>query len=555
MLRRTLLSALTVLFACSPTSPGFDANQSAFSSDGSEFSTEAQVVAHILANDCLHEAIVDRVNDPGTTLDDFRAMGVATVGARNLIRDRTANPFEEIGDIARVWGIGKVSVIALLTAVEPDCEDGAAPQIDFVGTVNRTLSFVPAGETQVHCLAVLEHAGDEDFDAGTYTFLEHQASDGTCVYTQVLDENVGGTVRIHKSGYVKLEADSVSYGWSRAEVPSALDHFDIFDGRIDILATGGRATTLLNTSIDPARGSATGTVLVQSYDQYRKLFRNEPPKEVDFTTDSVVFVGLGRQSANAYAFEFGALKVQDIDAQGTSVPVATLTASIFLPGKSCQRLRATTPSYAFLKVKKVTEAVTAIVPSFSYQTFDCHQSTKSEDSSCNAQSLCPSTMICSGISIYDEGYCRETEVTTAWGSWTRYGLYEDTPGAPAEVPTQGELTRTLAISDQSTVPEDAFVTVEIINLPGKTLNPQNLRITLHRTDDDSDYEIPIWDRTVANFSDDFVYGDHLVVERNAGFERDNEINGDWELKLTDVSNGSARGQLVRWAIEVTSRED
>ncbi len=146
-----------------------------------------------------------------------------------------------------------------------------------------------------------------------------------------------------------------------------------------------------------------------------------------------------------------------------------------------------------------------------------------DGSDCTRHDACVSGL-CAGLTI-DMGFCQP-----AWME----GTYASTESRA--IPDLDSVTTAIVVGDQASVPMDLIVTLEIDHP-----RPQDLTVELFQPN--GGYDL-LWDHEASP----------APVVNAWGIERDNSINGTWELRVTDTVLGET-GFLVGWQMWVTSRYD
>ena len=160
-----------------------DVGLTAGKADGTEF------------NDCELEAVVNWVNDPGTTLDTLRTAGVHSRAAKNIIEHRNGADreygtdddrlFEDIVQIDDVYYVGATAIRQLVDAIRDRCVDPGASDIEVV--------FSPQPWPQSHLArtaAQIDRA-ERSIDIAMYSF-----SDAEIMNSLVAARGRGVTIRM-----------------------------------------------------------------------------------------------------------------------------------------------------------------------------------------------------------------------------------------------------------------------------------------------------------------------------------------------------------------------
>lgn len=149
-----------------------------------------------------------------------------------------------------------------------------------------------------------------------------------------------------------------------------------------------------------------------------------------------------------------------------------------------------------------------------------------EGNTCDRWSPCNTGLVCAGWTIFGEGHC-----VPQWMA----GRYRDDEGGAID----GTLERGLIVNGLASVPVDIEVVTHIVH-PRLT----DLRVTLL---DPQGTESILWDQTseLEEWSRSYALN---------GISRDDNVNGEWTLRVEDVVTGES-GTLEQWSLFIVSRWD
>lgn len=156
---------------------------------------------------------------------------------------------------------------------------------------------------------------------------------------------------------------------------------------------------------------------------------------------------------------------------------------------------------------------------------------------CSAPSDCPieDGLVCSGLSIFDEGFCRPAWVL---------GQFQDKN--TIALAAQGTTERDLAVWGLATVPEDAFISLRLLHP-----DPQQVRITLLPALQEEGTPFVVFDGA----TDPAALGTTtVVIDKPIVHPGDESLNGLWTLVVEDTVAGGA-GQIDTWSLRFSSRMD
>lgn len=156
---------------------------------------------------------------------------------------------------------------------------------------------------------------------------------------------------------------------------------------------------------------------------------------------------------------------------------------------------------------------------------------------CSAPSDCPieDGLVCSGLSIFDEGFCRPAWVL---------GQFHD--NNTIELPAQGTHQRDLAVWGLATVPEDAFISLRLLHP-----DPQTIKITLIPALRDEGTPFVVFDGATDPAA---VGTTTVVIDKAIEHSGDESLNGLWSIVVEDSAAGGA-GQIDTWSLRFSSRMD
>lgn len=156
-----------------------------------------------------------------------------------------------------------------------------------------------------------------------------------------------------------------------------------------------------------------------------------------------------------------------------------------------------------------------------------------QDEECSAQLDCGPDLVCSGLTVFDMGWCRAEWMTGAYPIAGGMGI---PPVVMAEPTALLVFVRGLA-----SVPEDIVVEMDI-----EHSDPSSVRLALR---DPNGQEAVLWDGATMG---DGPIPNRFVV--NHGISRDDAVNGEWALLVQNVE-GRGNGSLMDPVLHLTSRFD
>lgn len=156
---------------------------------------------------------------------------------------------------------------------------------------------------------------------------------------------------------------------------------------------------------------------------------------------------------------------------------------------------------------------------------------------CTAPADCPidDGLVCSGLSIFDEGFCRP--------AWVLGQFHDDNTIA---LPAQGTLQRDLAVWGLATVPEDAFISLRLLHP-----DPTTVTITLVPALRDEGTPFVVFDGATDPAA---VGTTTVVIDKAIAHPGDESLNGLWSIVVEDTAAGGA-GQIDTWSLRFSSRMD
>ncbi len=144
-------------------------------------------------------------------------------------------------------------------------------------------------------------------------------------------------------------------------------------------------------------------------------------------------------------------------------------------------------------------------------------------------------LVCSGLSIFDEGFCRPAWVL---------GRFRDQH--TIALPKKGKITRDLFVWGLATVPEDAFIELRLLHP-----DPKQIKITLIPALQDEGTPFVVFDGKTDPAA---VGTTTVVIDKPILHPGDESLNGRWTLVVEDTKTGKA-GQIDAWALRFSSRMD
>lgn len=444
-------------------------------------------------------------------------------------------------------GAGETVVVALegadfflgaygfLPDYDVDPSDPAAPAMvgDFTGLaglsngdeVVHLFRWDGASDAVVDLDYLLYGNDDEALDrtgviVGTHTYLPdtpsalqafaEAPSAGESLHRCVLDES-------------SQQSDGNGFGGTD-ETSEALDTtWSVLDRVTPGEITDCDATPLTVTDLDfdlPFTASLpAGTYVYDDAAAFQAAFGVAAPASVDWSTERVAIHSVGAAPWPGSR--------PDITAASFSGGMVELTVTENSPGNGCQTLDWTPTTFRAVTLSAPPAAITGVTADTTANTFDCAADGLADDWDCSHSQLCAPNAICSSLTLWEPGYCREIDTS---GRFNGAGNLAISPNASS--------SQTLTISGLASVPEDVIVTLDIIHP-----DPSQLRITLLNL-----YDTPsmVWDQEDAG-------GANLSISRPIWTPSDEDINGPWTLMVEDL--GGNAGTVVSWDLEVTSRYD
>ncbi len=156
---------------------------------------------------------------------------------------------------------------------------------------------------------------------------------------------------------------------------------------------------------------------------------------------------------------------------------------------------------------------------------------------CTSAADCPlqDGLICSGITQFDEGFCRPAWVL---------GQFREV--RTIQLPKKGKITRDLYVYGLATVPEDAWINLRLLHP-----DPKQIKITLIPALQDEGTPFVVFDGK----TDPAAVGTTTVeIDRVIAHPGDESLNGKWTLVVEDTKTGKA-GMVDGWELRFTSRMD
>lgn len=156
---------------------------------------------------------------------------------------------------------------------------------------------------------------------------------------------------------------------------------------------------------------------------------------------------------------------------------------------------------------------------------------------CTSAADCPlhDGLVCSGITQFDEGFCRPAWVL---------GQFREV--ATIALPQRGTITRDLYVYGLATVPEDAWISLRLLHP-----DPKQIKITLIPALQDEGTPFVVFDGK----TDPAAIGTTAVtIDRVIAHPGDESLNGKWTLVVEDTKSGKA-GMIDGWELRFSSRMD
>ena len=147
---------------------------------------------------------------------------------------------------------------------------------------------------------------------------------------------------------------------------------------------------------------------------------------------------------------------------------------------------------------------------------------------CDRFDPCPDDLICAGWTLWGSGNCEAPH---------NAGRFES--NAPVAIPDGGSIEPGIGVYGLASVPVDIEV-VARIDHP----RPTDLRVTLV---DPNGSEAPLWDQEELD-------GYNRSFATEGAISRDDEVNGEWQLRVEDLVTGET-GTLTAWSLFIVSRYD
>ncbi|MBO6940099.1 MAG: proprotein convertase P-domain-containing protein [Deltaproteobacteria bacterium] len=148
--------------------------------------------------------------------------------------------------------------------------------------------------------------------------------------------------------------------------------------------------------------------------------------------------------------------------------------------------------------------------------------------SCDRFAPCQDDLICAGWTLWGSGNCEASY---------NAGRFES-DGAIA-IPDGGTIEPGIVVYGLASVPVDIEVVAQIDHP-----RPTDLRLTLV---DPNGSEAPLWDREELD-------GYNRSFATEGAISRDDEVNGEWQLRVEDLVTGET-GTLTAWSLFIVSRYD
>lgn len=147
---------------------------------------------------------------------------------------------------------------------------------------------------------------------------------------------------------------------------------------------------------------------------------------------------------------------------------------------------------------------------------------------CDRYAPCPDDLICAGWTLWGSGGCEP-----AYNA----GRFES--AAPTAIPDGGSVEPGIVVYGLASVPVDIEVVVQLDHP-----RPTDLRLTLV---DPNGSEAPLWDREALD-------GYNRSFATEGAISRDDEVNGEWNLRVEDLVTGET-GTITAWSLFIVSRYD
>jgi hypothetical protein len=162
----------------------------------------------------------------------------------------------------------------------------------------------------------------------------------------------------------------------------------------------------------------------------------------------------------------------------------------------------------------------------------CHESDTPAGywTGCSASNPCPGELFCSGLTMWNAGFCSP--------QWMQETFHQDTPKPLA---AGASVTSSVIVYGQASVPMDIVVELEL-----EHSHPEELRITLF---DPNGADAVIWNGPSEGGA---PMPNSLVALGN--ISRDDMVNGRWTLMVDDLG-GSGSGVVHGWQLWLSSRFD
>lgn len=277
---------------------------------------------------------------------------------------------------------------------------------------------------------------------------------------------------------------------------------------------------VVDAQLPEGAGVARGLELFTSEAALAAYFGGVAPAGVDFSREHALLYTEGDKPFPGHLATVTGLA---LSADGTELLVDTAHRE---PGASCETLGLRRVAFQLVAFEAAPTAATERAHASS--TFDCATTGGAEHAACSEAMLCGAGLICGNLTRGDAGLCYPAAL---WDTFT-----DPTEGALTD---DGVTTRTLMASGLATVDVDVIAYVELTHA-----DPSELRITLTNP---SGNEVVVFDREP-------VASPVRLARVPVGFSGDEDVNGEWTLRVTDHVPGNT-GTLTRWSVEIVSRWD
>ncbi len=224
---------------------------------------------------CEATAILRLVNDPATTVEALRSLGVASKASKNIVKRRDQSPIDTVAQLDAVGYVGRTVFGKLAAAVKPTCTQ-AGPSTEVI------FSPHPWAESHLARLVGLINNAQESIDIAIYSFRDAQVQDAL---RRAVERNVDVRMIFETAGDDARNQNPAGTPSARLEeigvdvryVNRIMHHkFAIIDGprrsadqaRTAVLVTGsanwsGSAATTYDENTVFMRGQAEATLRMQ----------------------------------------------------------------------------------------------------------------------------------------------------------------------------------------------------------------------------------------------------------------------------------------------------